>query len=269
MPTLSLGAPLCLAILAVFLFRQLLILICRLVRFLFLSLSLSLSSLLETLSSFCLACVARDRPGYSPTHARDDDDDDADRSPLQRVHCERSLLFRTFHGINVFVEDEKKKKKGKRRKTQTIKIPHRSSCLISRFLIMIPTSLIYRLHLFARTASRETSFFVRSVRKDRCSIEGLLIAHDFAGLAIYATDIGTLRLHSPADPDSASVIFSTRSDFFYLCCFEHRQLRLDGNVSLIFSSSIMEPKFDRSHGFLSVTPFEFAIFTNRHLSRWR
>ena len=53
-------------------------------------------------------------------------------------------------------------------------------------------------------------------------------AHDFTGLAIYAADIGTSRLHSPADPDSGSVIFSTRSDisfffffpfFIYLCCY--------------------------------------------------
>lgn len=59
-------------------------------------------------------------------------------------------------------------------------------------------------------------------RIDRPSIAGYFVARNFVGLAIHAADIGTLRLHSPADPDSSAVIFSTRSDFFYLRCFEHR-----------------------------------------------
>lgn len=54
--------------------------------------------------SLCLVCIARDRPGYSPTHARDDDDDDADRSPLQRAHRERSLLFHPPYRMNVLGE---------------------------------------------------------------------------------------------------------------------------------------------------------------------
>lgn len=41
-------------------------------------------------------------------------------------------------------------------------------------------------------------------------------AHHFAGLAIYSADIGTLRLHSPPDPDSDSVIFSTRPEHLFL-----------------------------------------------------
>lgn len=61
--------------------------------------------------SLCLVCIARDRPGYSPTHARDDDDDDADRSPLQRAHRERSLLFHPPYRIYERTRRGKKKKK--------------------------------------------------------------------------------------------------------------------------------------------------------------
>lgn len=49
----------------------------------------------EALLSLCCS-----RPARLFTHAWDDDDDDADRSPLQRALSERSLLFRPCCGMS-------------------------------------------------------------------------------------------------------------------------------------------------------------------------
>ena len=75
--------------------------------------------------------------------------------------------------------------------------------------------LFFSLFFFVRFLSNPISTRI-DARSSSCALFFLSLPHHFAGLAIYSADIGTLRLHSPPDPDSDSVIFSTHPEDLFL-----------------------------------------------------